>query len=196
MQILNGLGLFGEILEPPRWIPRGRLSDDMLDVSISYSRILWPWTGWLALKFSASPASAHFDGIVEGRVEVVAATVQSDGSTVRSSTSLPIRVHIIPTPARRHRLLWDQFHNIGYPAGYFPRDNLMVLRGVARLNRTGVMTATCSFRRLTMTRLTGMGTTRTRTFVACFEHSATVATTWTYSHRRSRAMTRLTMQLY
>jgi len=25
---------------------------------------------------------------------------------------------------RKHRLLWDQFHNLRYPPGYFPRDNL------------------------------------------------------------------------
>lgn len=31
---------------------------------------------------------------------------------------------MIPTPPRSRRILWDQFHNLRYPAGYFPRDNL------------------------------------------------------------------------
>lgn len=33
---------------------------------------------------------------------------------------------MIPTPPRSQRLLWDQFHNLRYPPGYFPRDNLRV----------------------------------------------------------------------
>lgn len=31
---------------------------------------------------------------------------------------------IIPTPPRSKRVLWDQYHNLRYPPGYFPRDNL------------------------------------------------------------------------
>ena len=41
-----------------------------------------------------------------------------------STVQLPLRVPIIPTPPRQLRLLWDQFHNLRYPPGYFPRDNL------------------------------------------------------------------------
>jgi len=26
--------------------------------------------------------------------------------------------------ANRKRILWDQYHNLRYPPGYFPRDNL------------------------------------------------------------------------
>lgn len=39
---------------------------------------------------------------------------------------LLFRVKIIPTPPRYKRILWDQFHNLRYPPGYFPRDNLKV----------------------------------------------------------------------
>ena len=39
---------------------------------------------------------------------------------------LPVRVAIIPTPPRSRRILWDKFHNLRYPSGYFPRDNLRV----------------------------------------------------------------------
>ena len=41
-----------------------------------------------------------------------------------SEIKLPIRVKIIPTPPRSKRVLWDQYHNLRYPPGYFPRDNL------------------------------------------------------------------------
>lgn len=43
-----------------------------------------------------------------------------------STVVLPLRVAIIPTPHRSRRILWDQFHNLRYPPGYFPRDNLRV----------------------------------------------------------------------
>eukprot|EP00959_Pyramimonas_sp_CCMP1952_P049667 1037849-Pyramimonas_sp.AAC.1 len=33
---------------------------------------------------------------------------------------------IVPTPAREHRLLWDNYHSIRYPPAYIPRDNLDV----------------------------------------------------------------------
>jgi membrane-bound transcription factor site-1 protease len=42
----------------------------------------------------------------------------------QDKVTLPIRVHIIPTPPRKNRVLWDQYHNLRYPPGYFPRDNL------------------------------------------------------------------------
>ena len=41
-----------------------------------------------------------------------------------SDITLPLRVKIIPTPPRSKRVLWDQYHNLRYPPGYFPRDNL------------------------------------------------------------------------
>lgn len=41
-----------------------------------------------------------------------------------STVTLAIKVKIIPTPARNKRVLWDQYHNLRYPPGYFPRDNL------------------------------------------------------------------------
>lgn len=39
---------------------------------------------------------------------------------------MPLKVHIVPTPPRSKRILWDQFHNLRYPSGYFPRDALDV----------------------------------------------------------------------
>ena len=42
----------------------------------------------------------------------------------RSLITIPVKVAVVATPPRSRRLLWDQFHNLRYPAGYFPRDNL------------------------------------------------------------------------
>lgn len=43
---------------------------------------------------------------------------------MQSVITLHVKAAIIPTPPRQRRILWDQFHNLRYPAGYFPRDNL------------------------------------------------------------------------
>ena len=59
---------------------------------------------------------------------IIISSLQSTGSgektTLLSAINLPVKVAIVPTPPRSRRLLWDQFHNLRYPAGYFPRDNL------------------------------------------------------------------------
>ena len=41
-----------------------------------------------------------------------------------SEVHVPLRVSVVPTPPRRSRLLWDQFHSIQYPKAFFPRDHL------------------------------------------------------------------------
>jgi len=41
-----------------------------------------------------------------------------------ATVKLAVKVKVIPTPPRSKRLLWDQYHNLRYPPGYFPRDNL------------------------------------------------------------------------
>ncbi|KAL4703422.1 hypothetical protein ACJJTC_008141, partial [Scirpophaga incertulas] len=47
------------------------------------------------------------------------------GNGARNATLvLPVRVRVIPVPVRSRRLLWDQFHSLRYPGGYFPRDDL------------------------------------------------------------------------
>ena len=57
-------------------------------------------------------------------VRIESPSEDSDGSPLVSEVTLPLRVKIIPTPPRAKRVLWDQFHNLRYPPGYFPRDNL------------------------------------------------------------------------
>lgn len=46
------------------------------------------------------------------------------GGEITSTVKLPIKVKIVPTPPRSKRVLWNQYHNLRYPPGYFPRDNL------------------------------------------------------------------------
>lgn len=41
-------------------------------------------------------------------------------------TFLCFRAKIISQPPSHRRIVWDQFHSLCYPPGYFPRDNLEI----------------------------------------------------------------------
>ncbi|XP_045510195.1 membrane-bound transcription factor site-1 protease [Colias croceus] len=122
--IINGLGVAGDVTQVS-WHPH-LPNGPMLSVSVDYIDIIWPYSGWLALRFNVLESGADFDGVVEGHVNI---TVESFDETFRQKTRnttlmLPIRARIIPVPVRSRRLLWDQFHSLRYPGGYFPRDDL------------------------------------------------------------------------
>uniref|UniRef100_A0A668TT19 Membrane-bound transcription factor site-1 protease n=1 Tax=Oreochromis aureus TaxID=47969 RepID=A0A668TT19_OREAU len=101
---------------------------DNIDVAISYSPVLWPWAGYLAVSISVAKKAASWEGIAQGHVMVtVASPAENDsevGGELTSTVKLPVKVKIVPTPPRSKRVLWDQYHNLRYPPGYFPRDNL------------------------------------------------------------------------
>uniref|UniRef100_A0A1I8FGA3 SGNH_hydro domain-containing protein n=1 Tax=Macrostomum lignano TaxID=282301 RepID=A0A1I8FGA3_9PLAT len=116
--ILNGMSVAGRIRGEPLWIDgqNGRL----LTVSATHSELLWPWSGWLlALQLGVAEAGADFDGVAEGWLNFTVETTSTE-------LSLLCGVRIAPRPPRSRRLLWDQFHSLRYPSGYFPRDNLRV----------------------------------------------------------------------
>ncbi len=81
----------------------------------------------MAIEIEVAEEARSFDGIVEGQVtlEVESNSAQS-GKVMRSELKLFLRAKIIPTPPRKQRILWDQWHNLRYPSGYFPRDNLKI----------------------------------------------------------------------
>lgn len=124
--ILNGMGVSGKIVDKPQWEPFKPHYGNYLDVAFSYSKTLWPWSGYLAVSISVSKVAAKWEGIAQGQVSlIVESPPEGDESEPRvSHLKLPIRVKIIPTPPKSQRLLWDQYHNLRYPPGYFPRDNL------------------------------------------------------------------------
>ncbi|XP_075990927.1 membrane-bound transcription factor site-1 protease [Anticarsia gemmatalis] len=122
--VINGLGVSGRVKEVS-WhphLPHGVI----LSLSVDYSQILWPWSGWLALSFTVLETGADFDGVVEGHVNVTIESYDDSGEkTMKNATlTLPVRARVIPVPVRSRRLLWDQFHSLRYPGGYFPRDDL------------------------------------------------------------------------
>uniref|UniRef100_A0A8D3DSC2 Membrane-bound transcription factor site-1 protease n=1 Tax=Scophthalmus maximus TaxID=52904 RepID=A0A8D3DSC2_SCOMX len=104
------------------------LNGDHIDVAVSYSPVLWPWAGYLAVSISVAKKAASWEGVAQGHVMVtVVSPAENDseaGGELTSTVKLPIKVKIVPTPPRSKRVLWDQYHNLRYPPGYFPRDNL------------------------------------------------------------------------
>ncbi|XP_025115476.1 membrane-bound transcription factor site-1 protease-like [Pomacea canaliculata] len=124
--ILNGMGVSGKIVDRPQWEPYIPENGDLVEVAFSASSHLWPWSGFLAISITATKAAESWEGIAKGQVNL---TIESppdedEKEPRRSTVTLPIRVKIIPTPPRSKRILWDQYHNLRYPPGYFPRDNL------------------------------------------------------------------------
>lgn len=123
--ILNGMGVTGSIKGRPKWHPYIPQNGHYLRIAFTYSDILWPWSGWLALHISVDETAASSEGIAQGHVELeIESPSEEGGEPLVSKLKLPLKVKIIPTPPRHKRVLWDQYHNLRYPPGYFPRDNL------------------------------------------------------------------------
>uniref|UniRef100_H3CGJ5 Membrane-bound transcription factor site-1 protease n=1 Tax=Tetraodon nigroviridis TaxID=99883 RepID=H3CGJ5_TETNG len=127
--ILNGMGVTGRIVDiQPIWQPYLTQNGDHIDVALSYSPLLWPRAVYLDVSISAAKKAATWEGIYHCHIMVtVASPAENDsevGGELTSTVKLPIKVKIVPTPPRSKRVLWDQYHNLRYPPGYFPRDNL------------------------------------------------------------------------
>uniref|UniRef100_A0A674C8C0 Membrane-bound transcription factor site-1 protease n=1 Tax=Salmo trutta TaxID=8032 RepID=A0A674C8C0_SALTR len=118
----------GAVTLLPIWQPYLPQNGDHIDVAVSYSPVLWPWAGYLAVSISVAKKAASWEGIAQGHVMVTVASPAGNNSEVggemTSTVKLPVKVKIVPTPPRSKRVLWDQYHNLRYPPGYFPRDNL------------------------------------------------------------------------
>ncbi|KAJ6645451.1 Membrane-bound transcription factor site-1 protease, partial [Pseudolycoriella hygida] len=126
--ILNGMGVIGKLINAPTWHPYTTQHGNLLNVSISYAEVLWPWSGWMGIHISVNENGQSFEGLAQGHITL---TVQSPAgpneTEPRNSTvSFPMRVKIIPRPPRHKRILWDQYHSLRYPPGYLPRDNLKI----------------------------------------------------------------------
>jgi membrane-bound transcription factor site-1 protease len=120
---LNGINVLGKINQAPKWQPSVDKSGHFLKLNFTYSTTLWPWSGFLAIKVEVEEEAKNYDGIVEGLISLIVSS-SVDGEKLESELNLFVRAKIIPTPPRQQRLLWDQFHNLRYPSGYFPRDDL------------------------------------------------------------------------
>ncbi|VVA10621.1 Hypothetical predicted protein [Prunus dulcis] len=125
--ILNGMGVIGYIESPPTWHPLDEVGN-LLSIHFTYSEVIWPWTGYLALHMQIKEEGAQFSGEIGGNVTLRVYSPPAQGEKdIRISTCvLQLKLKVVPTPPRSKRVLWDQFHNIKYPPGYIPRDSLDV----------------------------------------------------------------------
>lgn len=130
--IVNGLGTHGEIVRAPIFIPSEDDFGSLLDVRFAFSETLWPYSGYLALYVRVKDEGSASSGIASGRVRFTVASPGARGEQAPriSEVELSLRVRVVPTPSREKRLLWDQFHNVRYPPGYVPRDNLDIKHDV------------------------------------------------------------------
>ena len=121
--ILNGMGVTGSVGKI-EW--KAGQFGQFLELSFAHSEVLWPWTGFLAIYMQVIEEASHFRGIAEGVIQIEVRSPPRYGESVDRVTliELPLRVDIIPTPPRSRRILWDQFHSLSYPLGFFPNDNL------------------------------------------------------------------------
>ena len=122
--ILNGQGVVGEVYGEPTW--EAGLNGEYLDVAFSYPEILWPWTGYFVIHIKVNELGKTFSGEAEGNIQVIIKSPGDIGERQDRQTviNLPLKVNIVPTPLSHKRILWDQFHSIVYPIGFFPRDML------------------------------------------------------------------------
>ena len=58
--ILNGMGVTGRVINKPTWHPYILQNGNMLNVSITYSEVLWPWSGWLGIRIGNEILSIYF----------------------------------------------------------------------------------------------------------------------------------------
>lgn len=67
----------------PIWQPYLPQNGDHIDVAVSYSPVLWPWAGYLAVSISVAKKAASWEGIAQGHVMVtVASPAENDVSHV------------------------------------------------------------------------------------------------------------------
>ena len=122
--LLNGASVTGRLTEEPIW--KGGMNGEMLEITFDYPHFLWPWSGNLGIRIRVKKEAKNFQGTAEGIVvvNVLSPGKPGDKKLQKLTATLPIRVRIIRTPNRNKRILWDQYHNVRYPPGFFPRDDL------------------------------------------------------------------------
>ncbi|KAG2394108.1 hypothetical protein C9374_003872 [Naegleria lovaniensis] len=125
--ILNAMSASGRVMGDPVFVP-GRYGE-FLDVTFTYPKVMWPYSGWLGVHISVRSSARFFNGYCEGTIKMKIMSpplgIGKDGDEMQiSEMELKVKVKVIQPPLRQQRILWDQYHNLQYPPGYVPRDNL------------------------------------------------------------------------
>ena len=126
LTIINSLSVTSKLSSVPKWIPTSHATD-FLALGFDYLPAFWPWSGYLGVKLWVKENGAHYSGKISGVVSFnVSSYTDFDVSWkwVSREIKVPLSFRVVPKPRRELRILWDIYHNLKYPNGYFPRDDL------------------------------------------------------------------------
>ena len=70
----------GNVLNEPVWHPYTPQNGELLDISFSYSDLIWPWSGYLAVHISVNKEGANFEGIAQGHVSLTVESPMEEGT--------------------------------------------------------------------------------------------------------------------
>ncbi|EGG19296.1 membrane-bound transcription factor peptidase [Cavenderia fasciculata] len=129
--VLNGMDVYGKI-QSVTWEPA--VNGHLLDMGFSYEEEVYPFSGHVGIHVSVKKDAEFFGGMVSGDIKItVLDAIGGSGQTV----ALPVNIRVIPTPPRQKRILWDQFHSLKYPLGYFPVDEIDMMPKVKTFDWDG-----------------------------------------------------------
>lgn len=97
MDLLWSVSVLRIALSPvqPIWQPYLPQNGDHIDVALSYSPVLWPWAGYLAVSISVAKKAASWEGVAQGHVMVtVASPAENDVSHYRHLLTVIIFHHL------------------------------------------------------------------------------------------------------
>ena len=69
----------GKVVGEPVWHPYTPQNGELLDVAISFSDLIWPWSGYLALHVSVSKEGASFEGVAQGHLSITIDSPMEEG---------------------------------------------------------------------------------------------------------------------
>eukprot|EP01084_Bolivina_argentea_P145010 254291_1 len=153
LTLLNPFSVIGEISSSPEFeitsiifdngdiIQQKDIENDFhkynyIRMEFEYSDKLWPWCGWLGIYIYAESIAKNINivslsGIIKVNINVINKDPKLKYNPYNDynkwelhKLSIPYSLKIIAQPSSSIRILWDQYHNIQYPFGYFPRDDL------------------------------------------------------------------------
>jgi membrane-bound transcription factor site-1 protease len=116
--VLNPISAWGKFCEQPTYEPE--INGKAIELDLSDYTSIRPYSGHLGVRIKVSSKYRLWEGVASGRIIARVCTPTSEPVSVE----LPVQVNVIRTPVRRKRILWSQYHNVQYPMGYIPRDNL------------------------------------------------------------------------
>ncbi|KAL1514985.1 hypothetical protein AB1Y20_004060 [Prymnesium parvum] len=126
LTIINGMALHSNITRPPSWKSNGRAGASLLSFRFERPLTLSPWGGSVGVAVEVTADGATFDGLLRGELSFEVESLSGPFVGMLSTVVVPFTVAVTRPPARRRRILIDQWHSLAYPPAYVPRDDLAV----------------------------------------------------------------------